>query len=147
MNAITNTRELYARIESIRTWEAMLQEFIAEDKESHLTNLERKIDINHIMEHIAEMKRTVRKWYKDNKFSFDDSPRLVQSDWDSAITLIPLPTRIHDRETAKEWFEYNEYMDRPNSPYDCTGEMFTAWYKLIERNGRWYAYHSFHLDV
>ena len=60
---------------------------------------------------------------------------------------MPLPKTITDEETAREWFEYNEYMHIRPSMYDCTGQLFTSWYKIIERNGRFYAYHCVSLDV
>ena len=66
---------------------------------------------------------------------------------DGYIELLQLPEEITTRETADEWFQYNEYMECVPSAFDCTGQRFTNWYKLIERNGRWWVYHSILVDV
>lgn len=98
-------------------------------------------------ENLAEIKRTVRRYAKKHRFDFDNSNHLVRDDGiDGYVILIPLPRSITDEETAEEWFLENEYMERSNSPYDCTGQLFTSWYKIIERNGRFYAYHCIGRD-
>ena len=42
---------------------------------------------------------------------------------------------------------WNRYMTTVPSQYDCTGQLFTNWFKLIRRRGHWFAYHSIGRDV
>lgn len=66
---------------------------------------------------------------------------------DGIIVRYPLPERIKDMETAVSYFEEQEFIDRPDSPYDCTGKIFTSWYKIVNKRGRFWAYHSIGMDV
>ena len=61
----------------------------------------------------------------------------------SAIVLLPIMGTHFDTslDEAIRIFEDNYEMRCANSPYDCTGQMFTVWYKLVKRQGMWYAYH------
>ena len=61
----------------------------------------------------------------------------------SAIVLLPIMGTHFDTslDEATRIFEDNYEMRCANSPYDCTGQMFTVWYKLVKRQGMWYAYH------
>lgn len=66
---------------------------------------------------------------------------------DGYVIRLPLPDRIKTEEQAKHYFETQIYMECRPSQYDCTGQLFTSWYKLFLRNGRWWAYHSVGCDV
>ena len=61
----------------------------------------------------------------------------------SVILLLPIMGTHFDTslDEATRIFEDNYEMRCANSPYDCTGQMFTVWYKLVKRQGMWYAYH------
>lgn len=48
---------------------------------------------------------------------------------------------------VQEWFMWNRYMTATPSQYDCTGQLFTNWFKLTRRRGHWFAYHSISRDV
>ena len=93
---------------------------------------------------IDKMKREARKYAN----APDDGSRVVKDyGIDGAILLQPLPESIHDYESAEMYFDDNmKYVCLP-SMYDCTGQLFTSWYKLVNRNGRFYAYHSVCRDV
>ncbi len=39
------------------------------------------------------------------------------------------------------------YIHGVNSQYDCTGCLFTEWFKVFRRRGRWYAYHCIGMDI
>lgn len=66
---------------------------------------------------------------------------------DGYVIRFPLPDHIDSKTMAKAYFEDRcKYHYRP-SQYDCTGQLFTRWYKLFLRNGRWWAYHSVGCDV
>lgn len=90
------------------------------------------------------VKRAIRKY---NHRQTDDGFRAIWSDGESCVYLVALPETIDSKEGAKRYFEDVEYRPPINSPYDCTGWVFTSWYRLFERRGRWYAYHCLCMDV
>lgn len=104
-------------------------------------------DVNEICgDKILKRKRKIREIYKRE----NEKPErhiVHENGIDGYIELLRLPEEITTRETADEWFKYNEYMECVPSAFDCTGQRFTNWYKLVERNGRWWAYHCISVDV
>ena len=66
---------------------------------------------------------------------------------DGFVELIALPDYLKDMDEATEYFENNEVLMCRPSLYDCTGQAFTSWYKIIKRRGRLMAYHSVGIDV
>ena len=94
-------------------------------------------------EKAKEYKKMIRAY---NKRPVDDRRVVSQDDYGSVTILLPLPESIDNLDDAKEWFEYNEYMTCRPSMYDCTGQLFTSWYKLFQRNGRYWAYHCVSID-
>nr|DAU88337.1 MAG TPA: hypothetical protein [Caudoviricetes sp.] len=104
-------------------------------------------DVNEIAkDEIIKKKRKIRDIYKQEN---EKPERHIVHDngIDGYIELLQLPEEITTRETADEWFQYNKYMEYVPSAFDCTGQRFTSWYKLVERNGRWWAYHCISVDV
>ena len=104
-------------------------------------------DVNEIYgDEIIKKKRKIRDIYKQEN---ENPERHIVHDngINGYIELFQLPEEITTRETADEWFQYNEYMEYVPSAFDCTGQRFTSWYKLVERNGRWWAYHCISVDV
>ena len=106
-------------------------------------DLDNAKDPEKLKKHIDDMKRDVRKYLNRP----EEDRRYICGEFDSAVMLITLPECIRDKDDAKEYFEEYEFMEIPNSPYDCTGKLFTNWYKVFERNGRWMAYHGICMDV
>lgn len=106
-----------------------------------------RYDVNEIAkDEIIKTKRKIRDIYKqENKKP--ERHIVHENGIDGYIELFQLPEEIATRETADEWFQYNEYMECVPSAFDCTGQRFTSWYKLVERNGRWWAYHCISVDV
>lgn len=104
-------------------------------------------DVNEIAkDEIIKKKRKIREIYKRE----NEKPErhiVHENGIDGYIELLRLPEEITTRETADEWFQYNEYMECISSVFDCTEQRFTSWYKLVERNGRWWAYHCISMDV
>lgn len=96
----------------------------------------------HRLEVIKELKKAIRDY---NNRSTDR--RCVKGDWDGYIMLIEFPDYIETKEDAEEHFHECEELRYHWSPYDCTGQHFTSWYKLFKRNGRWMCYHSIGVDV
>lgn len=76
--------------------------------------------------------------------------RIVQErGCDGYIELVQLPDsldRVH-KEIADDWFRATRYLECFPTPYDCSGQKFTSWYKLFRRRGHWFAYHCVSIDV
>lgn len=92
-------------------------------------------------EAVKELKRDIRK-YTHKPIS---DVVYVGGDWDNYTILFPIPA--DNLEEAHEWFMRNEYRECMPSMYDCTGQTFTAWYKIFKRNGKYMAYHHVRMDV
>lgn len=98
------------------------------------------------LEYIKELKRDIRAFFRKEK----EKPqrRLAKDDGiDGYIVLIQLPSFLNSKEDAAVYFEENEVMTCRHSMYDCTGQAFTSWYKIVERSGSMWAYHSVCFDV
>ncbi len=106
--------------------------------------LNRDLDLNN-NEVIIQYKRGIRNFFKREMQK--DARRIVDWDETSVIWLLELPIEIKTKSQAENWFQYNERLEYVPSIYDCTGQQFTAWYKLFKRNGRWWCYHYVALDV
>lgn len=91
---------------------------------------------------ISELKADTRKMNR-----IITTKHLVRDLGDSAIILMQFPDSIKTEEEAERYFRNYEYMEYRNSEYDCTGQMFTNWYKIFRRNGKMFAYHAFSIDV
>lgn len=93
---------------------------------------------------IVELKRNLRR-YAHRETGFE--PRIIQEDSDGFVLLQRLPDDFRDLAQATDFFErFMTYEYRP-SPYDCTGQRFTSWFKVFRRNGGYYAYHAVSVDV
>ena len=68
---------------------------------------------------------------------------------DVGIQLEQLPDELNSytEDEAQELFMWNRYRTAAPSQYDCTGQLFTNWFKLTRRRGHWFAYHSIGRDV
>lgn len=104
-------------------------------------------DVNEIFgDKILKRKRKIREIYKRE----NEKPErhvVLDNGIDGYIELIQLPEKIKTKEGADGWFRCNEYLEYIPSAYDCTGQKFTNWYKLVNRNGRWWVYHSISVDA
>lgn len=70
------------------------------------------------------------------------------SDSDSYIIKFPLPADIKTAEDADLYFMQNEFIEFVPTYYDCTGKLFTRWYKIFQKpNGEFWAYHRISRDV
>lgn len=63
------------------------------------------------------------------------------------IKKYPVPEEIKTVKGAESWFEECERIAPPYSDYDCTGKLFTGWYKIIRQGDRLICYHSFWRDI
>ena len=97
-------------------------------------------------EKLVELKRKIRKFYNSDKSPWYG--RIIKGyGIDGYIAIVELPEWIEIESEASEYFEENLFVVCTPSAYDCTGQAFTNWYKTVNRNGRWYAYHSVGFDV
>lgn len=78
-----------------------------------------------------------------------DSRIVEEHGIDGYIELVQLPNELDeaDNADADEWFRATRYLEFFPTPYDCSGQKFTRWYKLFRRRGHWFAYHSVSIDV
>ena len=90
-------------------------------------------------------KRGIRDYFKRKDMELER--RIIHADYDEYIELLQLPEEVKTLEIAKIWFEANELLVCDPSPYDCTGQKFTGGTKFVQRNGRWWVYHTIWLDV
>ena len=100
--------------------------------------------LEHIKARIIEMKRQIRA---NNKH--DNEGKVVQDNGiDGCIIKLPLPECIKTLEEADEYFTEFEFIRYRPTYYDCTGQSFTAWYKIFQKpDGRFWAYHHIARDV
>lgn len=92
-------------------------------------------------EHIRDLKRSLRK---ENAMDNAATKRYMVRDYgiDGWVERIAVPFAAEDEDEVNEWFINTEFMEAPHSMYDCTGALFTSWWKPCKLNGRWFVYHS-----
>lgn len=90
-------------------------------------------------------KRGIRDYFKRKDMELER--RTIYADYDGYIELLQLPEEVKILEIAKTWFDTNELRVCRPSMYDCTGQRFTGGTTFVERNGRWWCYHTIYLDV
>lgn len=90
-------------------------------------------------------KRGIRNYFKRKDAELER--RIIYSDYGEYIELLQLPKEVRTLEIAKTWFDTNELLVCRPSMYDCTGQEFTGGTTFVERNGRWWVYHTVYLDV
>ncbi len=93
--------------------------------------------------HLIELKREVRRYIKECSNSY-----IIKDDGiDGYIELIKLPSNINSLEGATNYFEQHYYQRFVCSMYDCTGQSFTAWYRIFKRGNGYVVYHCVRFDV
>ena len=108
-------------------------------------------------ERVIELKRNLRQYAHRDTNTYDVGMgfmcerRIVKDEGiDGYIELVSIPEVIDTldgEDGADEFFKtFLEIHARP-SMYDCTGQAFTSWFKIIERRGRFWAYHCVCFDV
>lgn len=99
-----------------------------------------------VQEHTKRLKEEVRGYLRKKA---QEPQRSIVKDYgiDGCVVLYQLPEFLKNMEDATEYFEENEMMVCRPSMYDCTGQTFTSWYKIFERRGRMWVYHSISFDV
>lgn len=92
---------------------------------------------------VIEAKREIRRYTKP----VNDGRRIIKNDEEGYIELVELPERLADEADAAKYFEENVFIHYHPTYYDCTGQLFTNWYKIFRRTGKFMAYHSVGIDV
>lgn len=90
-------------------------------------------------------KRGIRDYFKRKDTELER--RAIYACYDEYIELLQLPEEVASLENAKAWFDANELRVCRPSMFDCTGQKFTGGTTFVERNGRWWVYHTVYLDV
>ena len=98
-------------------------------------------------EKVEDLKREVREYMTAGP-NVEEFRIVKDYGIDGAISLEVLPETLPNLETAAKWFEVWRVIPANDScGYDCTGTIFTSWFKVFERNGRFWAYHRVARDV
>lgn len=84
---------------------------------------------------LDEYKRKIRAFQKQKPSSW-----IIYDDGECVIVLERLPEYIKTKTDAYNYFEEYKYLDVPiwHGP---SGQIYTIRYKLVEKNGQWFAYH------
>ena len=88
---------------------------------------------------IKALKQSIRE-YNHRK----TDRRIITGDCDSVLVLVDVPQGVTDIDA---WFDENERCVYMPSMYDCTGQAFTEWYKIVKRADGYKVYHSIGYDV
>ena len=94
-------------------------------------------------EHFKQVKKAIRK-YEHQPIS---EKRVFNADFDAMTLVYPLPEWLESADEADEYFRTDEFIEAPRCAWDCTGQQFTAWYKIFKRAGRFWCYHRICRDV
>ena len=98
-------------------------------------------------ERIIECKKEIRK---RNKLKDERRDYILVKDYgiDGSVIKFPLPEHIETEDEAREYFDEYERIHFKPTPYDCSGQQFTSWYKVFQKpDGRFWCYHSIGVDV
>ena len=115
---------------------------------NRIKNESSSIDLDSYNDSVYKIKKEIRDYYKRD----ERKEWLIRDDGiDGGIVLFELPSEINSIkidsfELAEEYFKAYEYRKCRPSMYDCTGQVFTSWYKIIKRNNKFYAYHCISFD-
>lgn len=105
------------------------------------------VDKGYVENHaITEIKKEIRNYFKETGRK---NTKIIKGDDDGSgyIELVSFPSTVKDAHGADEYFRHNHMIYAEPSPYDCTGQKFTAWYKIFRRRGVYMAYHRICYDV
>ena len=93
---------------------------------------------------MAELKRKIRSFHHRPHNS-----RIIKDyGIDGYVQLSLLPSCLDecDGQDAEKWFEEHCVLRAIPSAFDCTGQAFTNWFKVVQRRGHWFVYHSIGYD-
>ena len=83
-------------------------------------------------EWLINLKKKVRRKLKTHTVEVNGGILMNRwGDWDWCISKYFYPGVHWTEEEKREYEEYN-WIESPNSPYDCTGEVFTCWIQIFD---------------
>lgn len=129
-----NTKDIKRNYSLINLWNEMMKVF------NILPNKEKDVD-----DELKSLKKGIRIFWKEKELNV--KRWVLNGDIDGYLEKIEIPKNISSKELAEVWFEANEYKECRPSMYDCTGQSFTNWYKIVKLHDMLYAYHSVGFDV
>ena len=130
MYSVNNTKQLGVAYVLLRYYEAGLKS-CTKDREL-------------IAENAKEVKRAIREYVGQPA----SENRLVKDKGiDGYIVRFPLPESIRTMDEANDYFMAHHFIEACPSAYDCTGQAFTSWYRIVKMQGRFFAYHDVSYDV
>ena len=93
-------------------------------------------------ESVRHLKKSIRDYQHET--AQKTVHRIVKDNGiDGYVELFEIPN-VADPEA---WFDANERRTYTPSLFDCTGQSFTKWHKIINRHGKTLCYHSVGFDV
>lgn len=97
---------------------------------------------------IKKAKKRIREYYKAEAENNDPCIVSVFKDnGDSYIEKIVAPVEGDEcEEDVEEWFKECYYRRYYNRGYDCTGQLFTAWYRIFRTATHWIVYQCVAID-
>lgn len=105
-----------------------------------LPNKEKDVD-----DELISLKKGIRIFWEEKELNV--KRWVLNGDINGYLEKVEIPKNISSKEIAEAWFEANEYRECTPSMYDCTGQSFTNWYKIVKLHDKLYAYHSVGFDV
>lgn len=94
------------------------------------------------VELVKECKKAVRE-YTHRPVPVE---RIFDADIDGMTSVYPLPETIRTEQDAEEYFNDYEHIHYRPTYYDCTGQLFTSWYKIFKRHDHFWVYHRIARD-
>ena len=116
MKYVNSYRELKVAFDMVHTLEKWVLEFTGGNKKAVEQN-----------EAIVETKRAIREYLKRKD---EEYVEYFDSSFDGCIEKFYL--EANSIEEATEDFEENYYQHYYPSQYDCTGQVFTSWYRIFK---------------
>ena len=119
---------------------------IKNDREAKFWVSEARTNACKCKEQVDAIKRAIREYFNPHVSEVRDITTRDMGIYDQTLLLLPLPDYIKTEEEADTYFRQNLYLYYVPSAYDCTGQRFTAWFKVFKRGNRFWAYHCIHTD-
>lgn len=96
-------------------------------------------------ERIKQVKLRIRDYHRRSK---ENTLRIIHDDGIYGyISLEQAPDFLKTKEEVEKWFEGTKVIVPRPSLYDCTGQCYTIWYKVIYRREKFFVYHRVGFDV
>ena len=93
---------------------------------------------------ILRYKRCIREYHKHSET--EPEHHFISHDYDYGVELVILPGDM-TREQVDRYFDINMHREYMNSMYDCTGQIFTVWHRVVRTGAGWKIYHGLAMDV